>query len=68
MNPQEYAYELGKTANSIKRKLASISTEVKNNLLKRTSELLKERANELSEANKKDLELARQWPFAGEPA
>lgn len=64
MNPQEYAYELGKTANSIKRKLASISTEVKNNLLKRTSELLKERANELSEANKKDLELAEKKGYS----
>ncbi len=64
MTPQEYAYNLGKTANNIKRKLASISTEVKNNLLRRTAELLKERAEELKEANKKDLQLAEKKGYS----
>ena len=64
MTPKEYAYGLGKTANNIKRKLASISTEVKNNLLKKASELLKERADQLSEANKKDLELAAKKGYS----
>ena len=64
MTPQEYAYQLGKTANNIKRKLASISTQVKNDLLKRTAELIKERADELAEANQKDLELAKQKGYS----
>ena len=64
MTPQEYAYELGKTANNIKRKLASISTEVKNNLLRRTAELLKEKEDQLLQANKKDLELAEKKGYS----
>ncbi len=64
MTPAEYAINLAKDVNKVKRKLTAVSTDIKNNVLKRTAELLIERKSELQEANKIDLEKAEKKGYS----
>jgi glutamate-5-semialdehyde dehydrogenase len=64
MTPAEYALNLAKNVDKVKRKLASISTDVKNNVLKKAAQLLEERKDELQEANKIDLENAEKKGYS----
>ena len=64
MTSRDYALEIAKKANKVKRKLTAINTDVKNKLLERTSQLLEERKEELQKANEIDLEAARKKGYS----
>jgi len=64
MDAVNYAINIAKNVNKVKRKLSSISTDTKNNLLKRTAELLIEKKEQLQRASEIDLKNAEKKGYS----